>query len=164
MRELANIDPVLTDKPDLFDSLLKKPLPSDYQLRIFDIKPLIINGIAIGIVGKTKMIHNSDSALNSKAHSFIVTGFDETNRLGETTLQNIFPTFNTFFNYIFSSDYENQKASGIKTLEQLKKFVNFDEEIINDVFFPVIKQELIDLVANSGNDQEGSLKVKLKAS
>lgn len=164
VQELVNIAPVPTDKPDLFDSLLKKPLPSDYQLRIFDIRPLIINGIAIGIVGKTKMIHNSDSALNSKAHSFIVTGFDETNRLAETTLQNIFPTFNTFFNYIFSSDYQNQKASGINTLEQLKNFVNFDEEIVNDIFFPAVKLELIDLVANSGNDQEGSLKIKLKAS
>ena len=149
------------DFNDPFNSLLKKSLDADVELAFQDIKQLEVNGILVeGLEAKVQL---SSKTGNKKSgfYKLKVVGFKDS----EQKLQTIDNLKKLALNYVTissplkveQSGYATQLASAINTKELLIE--QFDQ---NYGSYNGINVEIIDLIANTANDQKGALKVKFR--
>ena len=146
---------------DPFHSLLKKSLDTDVKLVFQDIKQLEVNGILVeGLEAKVQL---SSKTGNKKS------GFYKLKVVGFNDFEQKFKTINNLkklaLNYVAigsplkveQSGYSSQLASAINTKELLIE--QFDQ---NYNFYHGINVEIIDLIANTADDQKGALKAKFR--
>lgn len=146
---------------DPFNSLLKKSLDADVELAFQDIKQLEVNGILVeGLEAKVQL---SSKTGNKKS------GFYKLKVVGFKDSEQKFKTINNLkklaLNYVTvdsplkveQSGYSSQLASAINTKELLIE--QFDQ---NYGSYNGINVEIIDLIANTADDQKGTLKVKFR--
>ena len=146
---------------DPFNSLLKKSLATDVELAFQDIKQLEVNGISVEALEAKVQLSSKTGNKKSGFYKLKVVGFKDS----EQKLQTIDNLKKLALNYVTidsplkveQSGYATQLASAINTKELLIE--QFDQ---NYGSYNGINVEIIDLIANTADDQKGALKVKFR--
>lgn len=146
---------------DPFNSLLKKSLATDVELAFQDIKQLEVNGISVEALEAKVQLSSKTGNKKSGFYKLKVVGFKDS----EQKLQTINNLKKLALNYVTidsplkveQSGYATQLASAINTKELLIE--QFDQ---NYGSYNGINVEIIDLIANTADDQKGALKVKFR--
>ena len=146
---------------DPFNSLLKKSLATDVDLAFQDIKQLEVNGILVEALEAKVQLSSKTGNKKSGFYKLKVVGFKDSDQ----KLQTIDNLKKLALNYatidsplkVEQSGYATQLASAINTKELLIE--QFDQ---NYGSYNGINVEIIDLIANTADDQKGALKVKFR--
>lgn len=146
---------------DPFHSLLKKSLATDVELAFQDIKQLEVNGILVEALEAKVQLSSKTGNKKSGFYKLKVVGFKDSDQ----KLQTIDNLKKLALNYatidsplkVEQSGYATQLASAINTKELLIE--QFDQ---NYGSYNGINVEIIDLIANTADDQKGALKVKFR--
>ena len=146
---------------DPFNSLLKKSLDADVDLAFQDIKQLEVNGILVEALEAKVQLSSKTGNKKSGFYKLKVVGFKDSDQ----KLQTINNLKKLALNYatidsplkVEQSGYATQLASAINTKELLIE--QFDQ---NYGSYNGINVEIIDLIANTADDQKGALKVKFR--
>ena len=140
--------------------LLKKALPADLKLEITNIKQVNLFGVEEPAIQANLKLVKGD--LKTGAYLLSIAGFqahDLSLRQNSDYMINIFDTVGKLVqdpeHYPNDDNYVNKKASEIKTVAQLKPYLTNYGTSEQKLF--TIKQ----IIENSANDQEGSLKIEI---
>ena len=187
LKEIIDIETV---KPETgngpFSSLLKTSLPTDVSLKFSNIKQVIEKGILLPQINADVQLtkQEQDTTKESSVVKVIVSGFTiDDNFLTTDLLAQAAQAFSTFDSPIklettptqppyrakANTGYNSKKASEIKTLDLLKQEFKTGTTVDSDNYLEytssgvgAIKIKLLELVKDSQNDQNGSLKVRIK--
>ena len=186
IKEIADIETAKAGQMmPYFDNLLKQELPAGVELKFSNIKQPINRGVlAPQISADVQLIKKEQNQIKESAVvKMSINGFEyDQNYLNTNLLSQVADVFSTFDSPIkrdmegptdptVKNFYNTKKASEIKTLESLKtEFwdrVSVDNNYVLEyehLVLPPVKIKLLELVNGSQNDQNGSLKVRIKLS
>ena len=186
LKEIIDIETVKTGTgTGPFESLLKASLPNDVSLKFSNIKQVIEKGILLPQISADVQLtkQEQDAIKESSVVKVIVSGFTtDDNFLTTDLLAQAAQAFSTFDSPIkletsstqppyrtTATGYNSKKASEITTLDLLKKEFKTGTTVDSDNYLEYtssglspIKIKLLELVKDSQNDQNGSLKVRIK--
>ena len=169
----AKIDDYLKEDKDIFElvdlqttttesAIFKKLPPADqgYDILKSNLRPIVLFDKKIGIKVDLELIKDKQSSI---VHSLNILGFDEADKVLQEPevlklrLNNFINLFENLASPIKTSgDYLDQDPETITTKQELKKFL--DLKIDFPDFTDRVDVELVDIVKNSGNKKEGSIK------
>ena len=169
----AKIDDYLKQNRDIFDlvdletignesAIFKKLPPADqgYDILKSNIKPIILFGKKIGIKADLELIKDKHSSI---VHSLNILGFDEADKVLQEPevlklrLNNFVNLFENLASPIKTSDdYLDKDPETITTKQELENFLDLNINFPD--FTNNVDVELVDVVNNSGNKKEGSIK------
>lgn len=169
----AKIDDYLKQNKDIFDlvdletignesAIFKKLPPADqgYDILKSNIKPIILFGKKIGIKADLELIKDKHSSI---VHSLNILGFDEADKVLQEPevlklrLNNFINLFENLASPIkINGDYLDQDPEVITTKQELENFLDLNIDFPD--FTNNVDVELVDVVNNSGNKKEGSIK------
>ena len=186
LKEIIDIETVKTGTgTGPFESLLKASLPNDVSLKFSNIKQVIEKGILLPQISADVQLtkQEQDAIKESSVVKVIVSGFTtDDNFLTTDLLAQAAQAFSTFDSPIklettptqppyraTTTGYNSKKASEIKTLDLLKQEFKTGTTVDSNNYLEYtssglnpIKIKLLELVKDSQNDQNGSLKVRIK--
>ena len=186
LKEIIDIENAKTETGSgPFSSLLKTTLPNDVSLKFSNIKQVIEKGILLPQISADVQLtkQEQDTTKESSVVKVIVSGFTtDDNFLTTDLLAQAAQAFSTFDSPIklettptqppyraTTTGYNSKKASEIKTLDLLKQEFKTGTTVDNENSLEYtssglspIKIKLLELVKDSQNDQNGSLKVRIK--
>ena len=188
LKEIIDIENAKTSTTTPFETLLKQSLPTGVSLKFSNIKQVIEKGILLPQISADVQLikQEQDTTKESSVVKVIVSGFTtDDNFLTTDLLAQAAQAFSTFdspiklettspqppYRATTNTDYNSKKASEITTLDLLKKefktTITVDNEnsleYKNDSLgLSPIKIKLLELVKDSQNDQNGSLKIRIQ--
>ena len=186
LKEIIDIETVKTGTgTGPFEALLKAALPTGVSLKFSNIKQVIEKGILLPQISADVQLtkQEQDAIKESSVVKVIVSGFTtDDNFLTTDLLAQAAQAFSTFDSPIklettptqppyraTTTGYNSKKASEIKTLDLLKQEFKTGTTVDSNNYLEYtssglspIKIKLLELVKDSQNDQNGSLKIRIQ--